>query len=199
MKNLFFFILVFMMIGSSGFTQNQKLKKSSSLTMEYSGTSLSGNTVMGSIYPENPDNPDHSLVNDHEKSYRTEIKKIKEKSNANSLNYDDSDSLAGTVNYMIQIGSYTRPLPPTRKLTRHYRIFGRIHEEILAGKYTYLVGPYESLAEAIKRNNELQKKAGIRNSFVVSFRNGVRTARLEGCITGISYIDYVNAKWGNQN
>ncbi len=91
----------------------------------------------------------------------------------------DPAGSSGEVEYRIQLGAYEQPLASTRKMAENLKITEPIAEAFFKGKYIYTIGSYKTQQEAVKKNREIRKVAGAIGPFVVTFRNGKRTATIE--------------------
>jgi len=96
-----------------------------------------------------------------------------------SLKGKESKSTSQNLEYRIQLGSYDKPLVSTGKLAAKLNITEKIQEELFNGHYIYTIGSFKSQQEATLRNKEIQKYTNTTSSFIVSFRNGARTPKLE--------------------
>ena len=101
------------------------------------------------------------------------------KSKSVSFNFNDPKGTSGNIEYRIQLGSYDRPLASTDALAAKLHITGKIREDRYNGHYIYTIGSYKSQREATVRNEVIKKSTTTIIPFVVSFRNGVRTPKME--------------------
>jgi len=96
-----------------------------------------------------------------------------------SVKGKESKSTSQNLEYRIQVGSYDKPLVSTDKLAAKLNITEKIEEDLFNGHYIYTIGSFKSQREAAIRNKEIQKNASTSGSFIVSFRDGTRTTKLE--------------------
>ena len=96
-----------------------------------------------------------------------------------ALNDAGPAGLPGDVEYRIQLGAYEQPLASTSQLAEKLKITEPIAAAFFKGKYIYTIGSFKTQQEAVKKNREIRKVAGAIGPFVVSFRNGKRTATIE--------------------
>jgi len=110
---------------------------------------------------------------------RADTAQVKKQQRVVSLKGKESKSTSQNLEYRIQLGSYDKPLVSTGKLAVKLNITEKIQEELFNGHYIYTIGSFKSQQEATLRNKEIQKYTNTTSSFIVSFRNGARTPKLE--------------------
>ena len=120
-----------------------------------------------------------TMVKTPEKISRVDTAQVKKQIRVVSESGKEQKSTSQNLEYRIQLGSYDKPLASTDKLAAKLSITEKIQEDLFNGHYIYTIGSYKSPREAAARNKEIQKNADTSNSFIVSFRDGARTPKLE--------------------
>jgi len=119
------------------------------------------------------------VVKTPEKITRIDTAQVKKQIRVVSVKGKESKSTSQNLEYRIQVGSYDKPLVSTDKLAAKLNITEKIEEDLFNGHYIYTIGSFKSQREAAIRNKEIQKNASTSGSFIVSFRDGTRTTKLE--------------------
>jgi len=120
-----------------------------------------------------------SVVKPQGKPIVSDTTRIKQSLKQVSLNVHDPKDASEAVEYRVQIGAYEQPLGSTTELAEKLKITDKIVEGFFNGKYIYTIGSYKSQLEATVRNEAIKKSTTTIIPFVVSFRNGVRTPKME--------------------
>ena len=109
-----------------------------------------------------------------EKPKATEKSEVTEKPNTTDkpVTTEKPASVSGDVYFAVQFSTLNKKLPVTDKAFKGIKEV-EVYES--NGAYRYVSGRFQTKAEAVARQNEVQK-LGFKDAFIIAFKNGVRVS-----------------------